>query len=378
MLTTYSSTAHGNLYGAGILHRAISNKTIFLGDKDAKVGDQGVLIDLSLAHDYLNAAKSDINKEPIIVRPHWSRLCEIACSQYCFKGDRFFQSCAILGFLIALNDDKSRALAPAHDYLDDLETIFFVLCRLLFGFHPNGEPREETDSARSVVEGWDSNNPNHSLALKNMLLSSSCRQQQLAIDVVGESWGNACQTLFVEFLNWVVKIQAEKARLLREDYPRLLREREAAIKKEAESKLKGDVDFPVTEPEAVVQQESVYAPLYLNAQDHYDELLDMFKRAIRAIDALPPDEKEAPKVVIPKPKPNVQPDARSRVDSATAAGPIPLDLKRRRISSMGSNNNGSGFKVPVVPPAKTTRYDEQGNGAAWMNRDAGPSDNPFN
>ncbi|TEB34814.1 hypothetical protein FA13DRAFT_1594336, partial [Coprinellus micaceus] len=99
--------AHGNLYGEGILHRAISNKTILLGAKDAKVGDQGILMDLSLAHDYLSATKSDINKEPILAV-------------------RFFQSCAILDFLVTLNDDESRALAPAHDYLDDLEAIFFV------------------------------------------------------------------------------------------------------------------------------------------------------------------------------------------------------------------------------------------------------------
>jgi hypothetical protein len=273
-----------------------------------------------------------------------------------------------------LNDDESRALAPAHDYLDDLEAIFFVFCRLLFGFHPDGTPRAETDRARSVVDGWDNESANYALALKNMLLSSARRQRQLAIGIVGESWGEPCQSLFEEFLIWVVKIQEEKARLLREDYPRLLKEREEIIKNEAASKLNGGTSLPVTQPGAVIQQESVYASLYLNAQSHYDELLDMFKRAIQAIEVTPTDEEDAPKVVIPKPK--IQPKPRARVKSATAAGPIHLDLKRRRLSSVGSKTD-STFKVPDLPPAKTSRYDEEGNGAAWMNRDSVPSDSPF-
>jgi hypothetical protein len=72
---TSNQLAHGNLYGIGILHRDISNKTILLGRDGAEVGEQGILIDLSVAFDFEREADSEINKEPIMVGLDVFTLC---------------------------------------------------------------------------------------------------------------------------------------------------------------------------------------------------------------------------------------------------------------------------------------------------------------
>ncbi|TEB37830.1 hypothetical protein FA13DRAFT_1577066, partial [Coprinellus micaceus] len=98
--------AHMGLHKIGILHRDISKSTILLGNAGALPGWRGVLIDLSLAFDMELEADSSVHKEP---------------------GSHLFKSSAILDSLTESNEDK---LAPAHDYLDDLESFFFVLCYL--------------------------------------------------------------------------------------------------------------------------------------------------------------------------------------------------------------------------------------------------------
>ncbi|TEB21856.1 hypothetical protein FA13DRAFT_1829515, partial [Coprinellus micaceus] len=100
--------AHMGLHKIGILHRDISNKTILLGKEGALPGWRGVLIDLSLAFDLELEADSHINNESTM-------------------GSHLFKSSAILDSLTELNEGKTP---PAHDYLDDLESFFFVLCYL--------------------------------------------------------------------------------------------------------------------------------------------------------------------------------------------------------------------------------------------------------
>ncbi|TEB25617.1 hypothetical protein FA13DRAFT_1713859 [Coprinellus micaceus] len=349
--------AHGNLYGAGILHRDISNKTILLGRENAEVGDQGILIDLSVAFDYHSGGNSLITKEPIM-------------------------SCAILDFLTELNDDEARGLAPAHDYLDDLESFFFVLCYLLFGFKPNGDPRPLADKARSVIKEWDNEEADLALARKNMLLGTARRQRELAAEVVGRSWGEACKTLFQEFLDWVMEIQVEKASLRREKYPEFLRQREEFIRQEQEDLAKLEAgDLPKGKAKDQVYLKSIYASLYLDAQGHYDRLLSIFKKAIMNVESSPPGADDAPRVSIPNVDPSTETDGGLPAPPNHTAGPIPFNLanvpKRRRYSSATGKDN---FKVPELPPTKASRHDEDGNGAAWMIRSSevsGDLDNPF-
>ncbi|KAF9048894.1 hypothetical protein BJ165DRAFT_1067039 [Panaeolus papilionaceus] len=101
---------HWNLWKKkGVLHRDISKNNILLGNSDAAKGFRGVLIDLDLAI-YTKRDKSLFEKD--------SRT-----------GTHAFQSFIIL----STQPHQARYAAP-HDYLDDLESFFWVLIWLTMGY----------------------------------------------------------------------------------------------------------------------------------------------------------------------------------------------------------------------------------------------------
>ncbi|KAJ2919822.1 hypothetical protein MD484_g596, partial [Candolleomyces efflorescens] len=118
---------HRNLVQARrVLHRDVSVFNILLGNPGAPKGLRGFLIDLDTAI-------------------FWDRLLPEVLAD-CRTGTRLFQS------IIVLRSFEKRFKAT-HDYLDDLESMFYVLCYLMFGFSGPG------DRVRPVVtdmlNSWD-------------------------------------------------------------------------------------------------------------------------------------------------------------------------------------------------------------------------------
>ena len=216
--------------GAKIVHRDINDKNVLLGRDDAKVGWRGVLIDLGVAVDFDKRSAQQIAKEAR-------------------TGSRFFQSCAVLDYLTGL----TKETPPAHDYLDDLEGFFYLLCRVLLKLRRDGTPRASEDAAWKVIKDWDSEDVEAALNAKSKLFNPGRRQKRIALESIKEEWGMECETLFKRFLEWVGAIQAEK-----EDI-----------------RAESGAQDPACD--------SIYKALFEKCDDHYDQVLRFFEDAILAL-----------------------------------------------------------------------------------------------
>jgi hypothetical protein len=73
--------AHFEVYGKNILHRNITNKTVFLGSIDAEVGLRGVLTGFEEALNFHpKSGDTTISKEARLVSRPYSSLYIIHCS----------------------------------------------------------------------------------------------------------------------------------------------------------------------------------------------------------------------------------------------------------------------------------------------------------
>jgi hypothetical protein len=220
------------------------------------------------------------------------------------QGSHFFRSCGILESLTESNEGK---LAPAHDYLDDLESFFFVLCYLLFGFMPNGTPRELTDKARSVVDDWDNGKADKALQPK-LTLFHTRTQKRFASGKISISWGTACRVLFEDFHEWVCKIREEKGRLVDEYMERKGGEQEGGANETPTDDREGsiapsvDESVPVTpsasEENSDAHHENIFAPLLKQSPTHYDDVLYFFEKAITALGGADPEPERVQEILL--------------------------------------------------------------------------------
>lgn len=114
-----------------------------------------------------------------------------------FQGTRFYQSIAVLwGYL--LQDDEG--MAP-HDYLDDLESFFYVLCQAMISRVSQG--KSISKQAKSMLAAWQSPNFDFSRTSKVEFVREPLRNSFVDADY----WGEACKKLlkkyhaFVQLLN---------------------------------------------------------------------------------------------------------------------------------------------------------------------------------
>ncbi|KAJ3519152.1 hypothetical protein NMY22_g13333 [Coprinellus aureogranulatus] len=247
--------AHARLLTKGILHRDVSENNMLLGipTNDLADGYRGVLIDLGVALDLINA-DATLTKEAR-------------------TGSRFHQSCLILEFLT----EESIGDAPAHDYLDDLEGFFFVMCGMFFQKAPDGSDLPPDHRARLVVKGWDSESAADALRSKAILFDSARRQKDIASLLVQDTWRIPCQKLFDGYRQWVCRIQEEKALLL--------------------PPPSTPPTAPVEQPRFAEQEDgshpfqlSVFSPLYAHIQTHYRDIVGLFNDAVTALMASQPPQ----------------------------------------------------------------------------------------
>ncbi|KAF6760850.1 hypothetical protein DFP72DRAFT_1165948 [Ephemerocybe angulata] len=119
---------HLNLLKAGVLHRDVSMNNILFGDDEATVGNGGVLIDLDMAIMVKGPSADIITELP--------------------AGTHLYQSISVL-------DYKGELVPVPHDYLDDLESFFYILCHLLYGYEGFDRPAPAAFTGMKVLALWE-------------------------------------------------------------------------------------------------------------------------------------------------------------------------------------------------------------------------------
>ncbi|RXW14933.1 hypothetical protein EST38_g10927 [Candolleomyces aberdarensis] len=178
--------AHQTLYSIGILHRDITHSNILIGIKgfESEDGERGVIIDLDMAIK---------NRRPILD----------ICKDF-RTGTLMFQSIMVSRFFAKDSDDQTPH--PAQDYLDDLESFFWLLVFLLFMYKPNGEKLPPHSFHNQI---WSFENEVSSYSMKSVFINnpSTLHDAEQAID---PDWHPACYKLFLNFYDFIHRVHQEK------------------------------------------------------------------------------------------------------------------------------------------------------------------------
>ncbi|TFK69393.1 hypothetical protein BDN72DRAFT_840360 [Pluteus cervinus] len=129
--------AHRGLWWLGILHRDVSLNNILFGTNPNDVGNRGILIDLDLAI-FLSRITSGAGHDFL-------------------TGTRVF-----LSFKILMNSEYP------HDFLDDLESFFYVLLWILLS---RGATGERVDCIPDLLNEWRNDDPKICAGAKSRMLN---------------------------------------------------------------------------------------------------------------------------------------------------------------------------------------------------------------
>ncbi|TEB22059.1 hypothetical protein FA13DRAFT_1799175 [Coprinellus micaceus] len=175
--------------------------------------------------------------------------------RHCIEGGtRVFQSLSILSSF------APEGPIPPHDYLDDLESFFFVLLSMFLMYTPDGGCVSSKKLGPSIVLSWD--DPDVSTANTN--------------NIVKDMWGMTCLALYEKFLNLICDLATDKLDLL---YP--------------------DEDNDLAKIRGRPVDGDVLQPLLSQWDDHYAQVLRLFDNTIDSINA-----SVTPTAPVPSPSPS--------------------------------------------------------------------------
>ncbi|RXW12794.1 hypothetical protein EST38_g13062 [Candolleomyces aberdarensis] len=216
---------HRALLGKNIIHCDVSLNNILLGESDAPEGEQGVLIDLDIA------CRCDA---PFLeLRANFT------------TGTRMFQSLMVLQTCELPEDDIS-----AHDYLDDLESFFWVFSYILLMYKANGELAVE-GLLQEGVRRWN-RAATFAHDTKSAFLNCPATSYDVAREM-DEGWRHACIELFSKFKDYMSNLATEKRRLL----------------------------FEHMGTEAEGEHPNRFSSLLEHVDEHYDYILGLFDDALK-------------------------------------------------------------------------------------------------
>ncbi|KAF6746215.1 hypothetical protein DFP72DRAFT_1175729 [Ephemerocybe angulata] len=194
--------AHRDLLSKSVLHRDVSVHNILLGAENAPPGRRGILIDLDMATWTFKDASEQRTEAGV--------------------GVRRFQSSTVLWGLL-------QECPPLHDYLDDLESFFYVLCHLVLLWDRPG--KRDVDMDRTLRKWEHEEDLTIVIDAKAAICCSPC---------LGTSpwWGDACDTLVEAFreIVWAAMLKKILVRRNTKIHPEERRQRLEAI-----AKVSGDI-----------------------------------------------------------------------------------------------------------------------------------------
>ncbi|KAJ2933847.1 hypothetical protein H1R20_g3244, partial [Candolleomyces eurysporus] len=183
-------TAHKALLSRNIIHRDVSPNNILL-PADPEDDERGVLIDLDMAF------KTDEMVSKTLID---HRL-----------GTRMFQS-----FMVLKSCELSAEYLPPHDYLDDLESFFWIFTYILLTFKPNGNRMPRSSYLESTVLAWTGDNASIICDHKWKFLNSprTIPEARRAID---SGWHCIYDDLFLGFRAFAREVSFAKDSLVYEE-----------------------------------------------------------------------------------------------------------------------------------------------------------------
>ncbi|RXW16527.1 hypothetical protein EST38_g9323 [Candolleomyces aberdarensis] len=178
--------AHRGLYTKGdTLHRDMARSNILFGKPGALPGNQGILIDLDLAE----------------------RISKVA-GKAAVVGHLQYLSISMLLNVAASGDDDTLA----HDYLDDMESSFYVTAALTYEY--NG-PKKLQDPSPEILNKWlefqDATTCRENLEFKKRLMLSE--RPADPTQHMAPYWSDATRVLLQRFYNFTREMAQEKVEI---------------------------------------------------------------------------------------------------------------------------------------------------------------------
>ncbi|KAF8971763.1 hypothetical protein BDZ97DRAFT_2025280 [Flammula alnicola] len=141
---------HQNLLNIGILHRDVSINNILIGKPGSPPGNRGILIDLDMAV-RINVAERSVQAD-------------FRTGTRAFQSPNVIQSCGRTNM--------------TQDYLDDLESFYYVLCWVCFGY---SGPKTILDPFPETLVLWESGSPIIAASIKHTFLSYLLEESSMTI-----------------------------------------------------------------------------------------------------------------------------------------------------------------------------------------------------
>ncbi|KAF6760898.1 hypothetical protein DFP72DRAFT_1003488 [Ephemerocybe angulata] len=275
---------HWNLLKAGVMHQDISMDNILLGKGDAEIGQRGVLIDLDMAM--------------VVNGPTAGMLTEYRV------GTHLYQSVSVLE-----NSDDDTVIAPVpRDYLDDLESFFYVLCHLLYGYKGVDLPDPDAFKGLTILAQWEQERLKATHAKAHYLGANELNARRLAT-----FWSSASVELCDSFRKFISPIGRTKTSIRNKRDPKV--------------------------------RQKLFQDLHNEIEIHYAYVISLFDNALAALNSVRGD---APRSLSPSlgsetPSTNCSPGCRSDSGDGSSCG--------------GSRKRGSSDSEDDSPPAKRRRSD---------------------
>ena len=201
---------------------------------------------------------------------------------------------------------------PDHDYLDELESFFYVLTCIFLLFRPDGSRLPSDSKGPSIVWSWGSDDPDTANMIKRGMYEAEY-VHLTALRLIQETWHPACASLFEEFRRFLLEVTSDKTTIL------------------ALADERADWD--------------VLQPLLSHRDEHYARVLGMFDKAIDGIKATATtDGVQASEAT---PASTARSGADEMAQSSAAESPRPA-LKDRSQPSLDSDAHPSATPIPVL------------------------------
>jgi hypothetical protein len=211
---------------------------------------------------------------------------------------------------MVLSSEILGIAATTHDYLDDMESFFYVLFWICSTYEKAKRPRR--GALPSALAGWEDNNAQFSSNAKNKIISYPLNKHTCPISAY---FGD----IFLDLLNSLRQF------------------------------LKGQIDRKMNSLDAPRGPLTALMP---QSEVHYAEVLGYIDLAIKAVEALPGGEALSEDEALPEEKTDANPQPYTTPEKRTSTGPpddSPTSKRKKTGPQKKSSAGNENIFAPTIP-----------------------------